>query len=265
MECPSCKMAYEVRDSIPILLPQAKLSAQIKNKTIELNQVRAIYDRAYALDDLMGTDLDAEYDRATKTHLLNSAAPLEGKTVLDLGTGVGNLWKYAPDSAKGHALDLSYSGVLRASRRYPNLVVSVSVAEHLPYPPAFFDVVIAADTLEHAFDPARAISEIKRVLKLSGVLAASLPVPNSLRKWGQNQLTSGRWKSRLPLHLARVMLKRMWLFGRADFQPIDRDLNVEQWIELLRNVGFDVQGEVKWPAPPSLPIVYLLSATKSHQ
>ncbi len=212
----------------------------------------------------MGTDLDEIYDRVTKEALLSFAQPLQGKRLLDLGTGIGNLWQYVPQrfAVEGHALDISTTGVRRAKERFPHLNTLVCTAEYLPYPDKTFDVVLAADTIEHTPVPLRALQEIHRTLRPDGVLSASLPIPNSLRKWGRNQFIGQRPDLRLIVRLIRVMVKRTLLFGRPDFQPIDHDYTPKQWIEILEQSGFTIDQVMLWPEPPKLPIVTLVRALK---
>lgn len=262
LRCDSCGSSYEVRGGIPILIPARVLYADVDGRRVTLEKVSATYDKAYKHDGLMGTDLDLVYDRETKRHLLEYAAPVGGKRILDVGTGVGKLWDYVDAGAQPYALDVSFSGVARAIKRNPALTASVSVGEYLPYADRFFDIVVAADTLEHTFSPERAIGEIARVLKVGGVFVASFPTPNSLRTWGRNQLTNGRWKSRLPLRLAITMLKRFVLFGRPNFQPIDRDLQSNEWISLLSDAGLEARQRDYWPPPPESPMAFLVGAIK---
>ena len=210
----------------------------------------------------MGTDLDEEYDRATKEALLAFGGDLAGKRLLDLGAGVGNLWAYVSPGVQGYALDISATGIARAAARFPGLTVSVSVSEFLPYPDGFFDMVIAADTIEHTFSPSRTVREIQRVLRPGGVLGASFPIPNSLRKWSYNRLLRGRPDLRLLFRLARVVVKRTLLFGRPDFQPIDRDRSADQWVVLLQEAGFTVGPVIGWPPAPRLPIVTLVKTVR---
>lgn len=263
LECQQCQVQFPLKDEVPYLFPVSHLAATVDGRSISLDELRQTYDTVYAHDGLMGTDLDGHYDRMTKSQLLAFAQTLSGKRVLDLGTGVGKLWDYAPADVIGYALDPSHVGASKARRRYPNLTVSASIGEHLPYPDNFFDVVVAADTMEHTLFPEKTLAEIRRVLKPGGIFSASFPVPNSLQKWGRNQVVQGRFDPRFALRLVYILLKRIWLFGRATFQPIDRDLNAQEWVALVESTGFIVRHVIEWPDAPQLPLVYLVHAEET--
>ena len=265
LTCPACGTLYPLIHNVPVLLPSTKQQEAIvegESQGISLDELQAIYDRAYEHDGLMGTDLDEVYDRETKRILLSFAEPLGGKRLLDVGTGIGKLWDYVIAGVEGYALDLSTIGVLVAAQRHPDLTVSVSIAECIPYPDNFFDAVLAVDTIEHTFSPLRALQEIHRVLEPGGTLSASFPAPDSLRKWGWNHLVHERPDVKLLVQLARVLVKRIQLFGRPGFQPIDRDYGLDEWIRMLEEAGFLVGKVVTWPDPPKLPIVYLVRAIR---
>ncbi len=265
--CSVCGADYPVQQSVPVLLPsieQLQAIASEDAQRITLQQYQLIYDKVYAHDGLMGTDLDGGYDRTTKEAMLAFGSPLACKRLLDLGAGAGNLWAYVPPGVEGYALDISVTGIAKAASRYPDLTVSVSVGEFLPYPDRFFDVVIAADTLEHTFSPARTLQEISRVLRPDGVLGASFPIPNSLRRWGYNRFLRQAPDFRLLFRLARVLVQRTLLFGRPDFQPIDRDFGTNQWVRLLEQTGFRVEQVLELPDAPKLPIVTLVKAVRGQ-
>lgn len=231
---------------------------------ITLGKVRNIYDRAYQYDGLMGTDLDHEYDAVTKQTLLGFAEPLLQKRILDVGTGVGSLWDYVPSDTEAHAVDLSLTGLIKAVIRRPDLVASVSMAEYLPYPDGYFDCIVAADTIEHTFSPSQVLGEIGRVLRPGGDFCASFPAPNSLRKWGWNRLIRRPAGISFLLKLGWMLVKRTVLFGRPDFQPINRDLRIGEWKEMIEQQGFIVNQTLEWPRAPEIPIVYLLHALREE-
>lgn len=265
LTCEGCQREYRIDGAAPVLMPdQAQVEALRleEGHPVTLAQYQAIYDRVYSHDGLMGTDLDQDYDRATKEALLSFGGALDGKRVLDLGAGVGNLWRYVPDAVDGYAVELSLAGVRKIAERFPHVTVSVSLGEFLPYPDGYFDLVVAADTIEHTLSPERTIDEIHRVLRQGGVLGASFPIPNSLRKWGRNRILSQRPDLGLLLRLARVLIGRTLLFGRPDFQPIDRDQEPQQWAALLDARGFTVDQVRTWPVAPQVPIVTLVGASR---
>lgn len=182
--------------------------------------------------------------------------------MLDLGTGDGDLWQFAPTTFEWHAVDLSQVGTRRAVARFPRLCGAVAIAESLPYPQEFFGAVIAADTMEHVFDVETSLREVKRVLAPGGIFALSVPAPNSLRQWALNHFVRQLPSFPLMLRLARVVVQRRRLFGNAAFQPIDRDLEIDHWCRRLEAQGFHVFMREEWPANPLTPIVYLLGTQR---
>src|SRR5262249_16004612 len=62
-----------------------------------------------------------------------------------------------------------------ARARHPRGRVALAAAESLPFCAVAFDVVYCMSTLEHVADPARALSEIGRVLHSNGSLYLQTP------------------------------------------------------------------------------------------
>jgi 2-polyprenyl-6-hydroxyphenyl methylase/3-demethylubiquinone-9 3-methyltransferase len=98
-----------------------------------------------------------------------------GMRLLDVGCGGGFLAEaFAADGAEVYGLDLSTSSV-RTARDHAGgqglcLRVAGGRAEHLPFASKVFDVVVAADVLEHLDDVPLALAESSRVLKGGGIL-----------------------------------------------------------------------------------------------
>lgn len=102
----------------------------------------------------------------------------KGKLVLDVGCGIGT---FTVEAAKkgATAIGLDYSE--RSMSFAKNLILEKCVskqaslirgdAEKLQFNENLFDVVLAADVIEHVYHPKKFLAEVKRVLKPSGILA----------------------------------------------------------------------------------------------
>jgi SAM-dependent methyltransferase len=103
-----------------------------------------------------------------------------GKRVLDVGCGVK---PYAPFFAGAAA----YVGVDVASNPAADLAGTV---ERLPVENGSFDIVLCTQVLEHVYDPAQAVRELRRVTAPGGRVLASThgvqvyhPNPEDLWRW----------------------------------------------------------------------------------
>lgn len=99
--------------------------------------------------------------------LIRRYAPLEGRTILDVGCGlgayVGAFRRYSPDV---HGVDIDAAKIVEASRHLPNLCVAP--AEALPYADGTFDVVLSHEVIEHVQNDRQAVAEAVRMLRRPG-------------------------------------------------------------------------------------------------
>jgi ubiquinone/menaquinone biosynthesis C-methylase UbiE len=108
--------------------------------------------------------------------ILRTFAPPNPR-ILDIGTADGLLLdlvcrEVQPSFAAG--LDLSW-GLLQTNTR--NNPVVRADAEKLPFAESSFDAVVATAIIEHVPHPDAFVTEIRRVLKRSGVCVVTTPVP----------------------------------------------------------------------------------------
>ena len=114
------------------------------------------------------THIQLQPERAKK---INMAIPLEGKRVLEIGCGSGEMLKilaeqYEVDHIIG--VDLNVNKRWKGDKQGSNWSVQDANVEQLPFADNGFDAVISIATFEHIHNTSKALSEIKRVLKPFG-------------------------------------------------------------------------------------------------
>jgi SAM-dependent methyltransferase len=110
------------------------------------------------------------------THALVLRLVPDGSTVLDVGCASGYLGEaLAARGCEVFGLDRDASAVARVPPCYRDAVVlDLEEADALPWREPF-DVIVAADVLEHLRDPARALRLLRRSLRDDGIAVLSLP------------------------------------------------------------------------------------------
>ena len=119
--------------------------------------------------------------------MLDSVAIERGDRVLELASGTGGLGI----AAAAHASEVVVSDVatdmVAAARRRAagigNVTAKVLDLEDIAQPDASFDVLLCREGLMFAVDPAQALSEMRRVLRRRGRLAAAVWGPPEDNPW----------------------------------------------------------------------------------
>jgi len=109
---------------------------------------------------------------AVQKQLLDSFLPfIRGKT-LDIATGTGTIAKYLKEktNCEMFAIDSSPEMILKARENSSGINFQVADVNMLPFPDNSFDAVTCSYGFCWFSDRAKAISELKRVLKPNGVL-----------------------------------------------------------------------------------------------
>ena len=107
------------------------------------------------------------------------------KLMLDVGCGMGHwgqmLAKFLSADAKMIGIDLETIWIENAKKRISKVSVLcqtdylVGIAEKIPFPDNYFDMVTCQTVLMHVKDVSQAINEMKRVLKPNGLFAVTEP------------------------------------------------------------------------------------------
>lgn len=99
-----------------------------------------------------------------------------GQRVLDVGCGPGVLTAHLVDRLGPGlvaAADPSAPFVEAARQRLPGVAIELAAAEELPYPDDTFDQVLAQLVVHFMPDPVRGLTEMARVARPGGVVAAT--------------------------------------------------------------------------------------------
>jgi len=133
---------------------------------VNADEYHAVYDRI-ASDHVAhwrATGRNPFQERAVLKANEDASVKLIGTkgSILDVGCGMGDLLMRFPHR-KRHGIDISDEYLAIARER--ELDVTHAEAEAIPFPDNSFDVVVAADILEHVFDLNRVALELKRVAK----------------------------------------------------------------------------------------------------
>lgn len=109
----------------------------------------------------------------------------KGSRALDFGAGSGVLIPSLSKNFKSvYAGDINTASLeyLKKKRGIKNLRITKSRGSVLPFKDNFFDVIFAADVLEHFYERKFILKEFYRVLKKKGVLLISGPTENMIYK-----------------------------------------------------------------------------------
>ncbi len=118
--------------------------------------------------------------------VLGAYVPLDGKKVLEIGTGCGVnhiVWrkKYGVDGwgvepeGEGFESSAAIARALIEANGLDTSRIKDAPGEKLPFPDAAFDIVYSSNVLEHTNDPAQVLREAVRVLKPGGTLQIVCP------------------------------------------------------------------------------------------
>lgn len=247
LHCRTCEVEFEARHGVPNLLPRDPRFRQVTD-------VCSAYDEIYEAD----TNGWLRYGRGTEflQYYSSLIQPHLGRRYLEIGCGEGYLLAEV-DCAEKHATDLSVRAIQRARGR-ADARFYLALAERLPFPTGFFDVVGAVGVMEHFLDGAEALSELHRVLVSAGHLNTLSHVRLTIADRAAAKLRQFVYPRPKPLAMFRWLLDRS---ARQDprsaspKQPIQNYYTTRSARSALTRAGFEVEQTIHSRKDPSLPLI----------
>jgi 2-polyprenyl-3-methyl-5-hydroxy-6-metoxy-1,4-benzoquinol methylase len=105
------------------------------------------------------------------------AVPDGCEVILDVGCGKGTLGRWFKENGVAQVWGVELMpGPGEAAKHWLDRVVIGNVEQTaLPFPPGSVDCIICADLLEHTADPWTVVANLKKLLKPTGCIIASIP------------------------------------------------------------------------------------------
>ncbi len=143
---------------------------------------------------------------------------IEGKTLLDVGSGEGYVLKAILDQKQfqAAALEPNKKALKILQKKLPNIIVKQGYVENIPFDNNSFEVVVCCEVLEHLPDPEKALQELKRVGKKYFILSVPnepwFSLANFLRgknisRWGCDPEHIQKWSTKAFSELVNKELK----------------------------------------------------------
>ena len=240
LSCPKCHRTFDRKGGILNLLPSEKSEhADIEGKNIQAyDDIKSRYEKIRQFRGARKIIADWSLTKIENTNFELVKPYIEGKNVLEIGCGRGYLSALVAQITGVAAFDIS-RGSLNYAKELGNFGDNVFYFQgnvySIPFEAETFDIVIAAEVLEHLAGPDRAMREINRVLKVGGIVIAS--VPNMIMYFSPLVLLTSFEKIRHPLTTFRTYIKR-----QSDESPrqYDRPFLPTQFSKLFKESGFKV-------------------------
>jgi SAM-dependent methyltransferase len=150
-------------------------TASVKDKISDIKIVRAVVKSMFLLGDNVRPIIQ-------KPIIDGFIGNSRYSNALDAGCGRGGLYtqKLIKQADKVTAIDYSEVSINALKRRIghlPQVSLLTASADGLPFDDEQFDIVTHCEVLEHIVDDKKVLSELYRVLRSSGKLVLSVPVP----------------------------------------------------------------------------------------
>jgi len=176
--------------------------------------------------------------------ILEILAAQKPHKLLDVGCGDGRFAAFLSESigiAEVCGVDISESAVSEARKRGISAVKADLDRDGLPFPDEQFDAVLAGEVIEHVYDPDFFLSELRRILRVNGLLVLS--TPNLAALHNRISLLLGFEPFCMNPSLRRPLGHILEMKGHGDLVPSGdhiRTMTLRSLVRLLREHRFGI-------------------------
>ncbi|GGW75129.1 methyltransferase domain-containing protein [Alteromonas halophila] len=134
------------------------------------------------------------------SHAIDGFSWQDDDVVLDIGSGTGcNTYHIAQRVASAQGVDIAPGMIREAASRYPHITFTQGDAQALPFDDGQFSVVFSSMALQWCAQPAKVLSEIRRVLTPGGRAVLAVMVDGSFAELRAAQHAAGLENTLMPL------------------------------------------------------------------
>lgn len=243
--CAGCHVQFSRMDGLPVLLSNHP-------------RFKGALDIAAAYDSIYRRRTNVWEDQGRTPEFLEYIAAVLARLpcarYLEIGCGEGALLARlsAPEKC---AVDLSAEALKRARTR-THAHLSLALAERLPFPSDWFDLVASIGVMEHFVDIDEAIREIRRVLKLGGHYVVLTHVTLSLWERARRKIAEYVFPRPKPIRLVQWAKARLKPGPRPDLvrQPIQNVYTIRGVKARLEDNSLTVVDVIHTGKGPELPL-----------
>jgi SAM-dependent methyltransferase len=147
---------------------------------------------------------------------------------IEIGAGVGGHLEFEDLSRQDYyCIELRDNMSAEIRKRYPSVnVTTASCQERTQFEDGYFDRAVAVHVLEHLSDLPRAVAELRRLLRIGGILSVVIPCDPGIAYEFARQISSAR------IFRKRYKMPYMWVMRREHLN------NPSEILSVLRD-GFD--------------------------
>lgn len=244
--CRRCCFEFSCVDGIPRLLSRDQKFARIESITVA-------YDSIYAVQSQVWENQGRTPEFIRYFSSLLDQFPRTRS--LEIGCGEGFLLA-AQKGGDKFAVDLSIEAIRKAKAR-AQAHFSLALAERLPFPSHYFDLVTSVGVMEHFLDTEEALNEIRRILKPGGHYINLIHVGLTFAEQLRVKTAEFLFPRPRPVRLMRWLKDKVIARNSEAFpkQPIQNRYTTRSGKERLERSGFTVSNVLHRRKYPDLPLI----------